>query len=65
MFRPSGEESIVAQTTTVVQQKRKPVEKQVQPARPTRWNPEQWRNEVHCCGHWWAGATCLYGNHQL
>ena len=33
--------------------------------RLTRWNHEQWRTETLCCGHWWIGPCCLYGNHDL
>ncbi len=33
--------------------------------RPTRFNQELWRKETYCCGHWWAGDCCLYGNHKL
>ncbi|MBV9617056.1 MAG: hypothetical protein JO011_19850 [Ktedonobacteraceae bacterium] len=33
--------------------------------RPHRFNRELYRHETFCCGHWWPGDTCFYGNHRL
>lgn len=35
------------------------------PARPRRYNEWEMREEVLCCGRWWGGGVCLYGNHDL
>lgn len=31
----------------------------------TRWNEWEMRVQTYCCGKWWNGDTCLYGNHCL
>lgn len=33
--------------------------------RPRRYNAWDRCQETRCCGRWWRGDICLYGNHAL